>query len=71
MTLGSGTMLQNAALHPGRMPRGGAEHSDKGSAYVLQIWQSILDCLEDNRRALSDLWGGHLLFFRQLVRRPA
>lgn len=37
---------------------------------MLQIWQSILDCLEDNRRALSDLWGGHLRFFRQLVRQP-
>ena len=38
---------------------------------MLQIWQSILECLEDTRRALSDLWGGHLRFFRQLVRRPS
>ncbi len=38
---------------------------------MLQIWQSILDCLEDTKRALSDLWGGHLRFFRQLVHFPA
>ena len=38
---------------------------------MLQIWQTILDNLEDTKRALSDLWGGHLRFFRQLVRRTA
>lgn len=32
----------------------------------MQIWQTILE-LENPKKALSNLWGGHLRFFRQLV----
>ena len=33
----------------------------------MQIWQTILEFSENPKKALSNLWGGHLRFFRQLV----
>lgn len=35
---------------------------------VLQIWKAVDTCAVDRKKGMSQMWGGHLRFFRQLVR---